>query len=128
MNYKHFKLKYDNNIAWVHFDYSYGSMNVLSGEVLTELKDVLLEVKSDNPDGMVICSDKSTGFIAGADVTEFKDFHEYDDAYEAITKGQEVMWLIDDMEFPTLALINGLCLGGGLELALSCDYRIILLF
>ena len=126
MNYKHFKLKYDNNIAWVHFDYSYGSMNVLSGEVLTELKDVLLEVKSDNPDGMVICSDKSTGFIAGADVTEFKDFHEYDDVYEAITKGQEVMWLIDDMEFPTLALINGLCLGGGLELALSCDYRIIL--
>jgi 3-hydroxyacyl-CoA dehydrogenase/enoyl-CoA hydratase/3-hydroxybutyryl-CoA epimerase len=126
MNYKHFKLKYSNNIAWVHFDYSYGSMNVLSGEVLTELKDVLLEVKSDNPDGMVICSDKSTGFIAGADVTEFKDFHEYDDAYEAITKGQEVMWLIDDMEFPTLALINGLCLGGGLELALSCDYRIIL--
>lgn len=127
MNYKHFKLEYNNNIAWVHFDYAYGKFNVLSDEVLTELKDVLLEVKTEYQiSGMIICSDKPSGFIAGADVKEFKNFHEYNDAYTAITKGQEVMWLIDDMEFPTLALINGVCLGGGLELALSCDYRIIL--
>lgn len=127
MDYKHFKLGYVDDIAWVHFDYAYGSMNILSSEVLTELKEVLLEVQYPNLlKGMVICSDKPSGFIAGADVKEFKKFHEFDDAYTAITKGQEVMSLIDNMEFPTIALINGLCLGGGLELALSCDYRIIL--
>jgi 3-hydroxyacyl-CoA dehydrogenase/enoyl-CoA hydratase/3-hydroxybutyryl-CoA epimerase len=127
MDYKHFKLILDKSeIAWVHFDYAYGSMNVLSAEVLDELKEVLLEVRNILPNGMVITSDKSSGFIAGADVKEFKKFHEYEDAYKAITKGQEVMWLIDTMGFPTVALINGICLGGGLELALACDYRIIL--
>ena len=129
MDYKqaHFNLEIDDNqIAWVYFDYADGSMNVLSSEVLDELREVLIEVRNISPAGMVITSAKSSGFIAGADVKEFKKFHEYEDAHEAITKGQEVMWLIDTMDFPTLALINGVCLGGGLELALSCDYRIIL--
>ena len=127
MDYKHFKLVLDDNqIAWVYFNYADGSMNVLSSEVLDELREVLIEVRNISPAGMVITSAKSSGFIAGADVKEFKKFHEYEDAHKAITKGQEVMWLIDTMDFPTLALINGVCLGGGLELALSCDYRIIL--
>jgi 3-hydroxyacyl-CoA dehydrogenase/enoyl-CoA hydratase/3-hydroxybutyryl-CoA epimerase len=127
MDYKHFKLILDDNqIAWVYFDYAHGSMNVLSSEVLDELKEVLLEVRNISPAGMVIASDKSSGFIAGADVKEFHKYHEYEDALAAVTKGQEVMWLIDTMDFPTLALINGVCLGGGLELALSCDYRIVL--
>lgn len=123
---RHFKLVNENRISYLYFDYADGSMNVLSSEVLFELKNVIEFIRTLKPRGLAICSSKSTGYIAGANVKEFTKLKDYDDAMHAIQVGQAVMTQIDELPFPTIALINGICLGGGLELALACDYRIAL--
>jgi len=103
-----------------------GKTNVLSSSVLEELKLVLNQIDSDKPQGLAIVSAKSSGFIAGADVKEFTGIRNFDDAFKLIRRGQEVMDQLEDLSCPTVAVIGGFCLGGGLELALACDYRIAL--
>ncbi len=100
--------------------------NVLSSGVLEELKQVLRQIETERPKGVAIMSAKSSGFIAGADVKEFTTIKNFDDAFTLIRRGQEVMDQIEGLDCPTVAVINGFCLGGGLELALACDYRIVL--
>ncbi len=100
--------------------------NVLSSGVLDELKQLISEIDAQRPKGVAIMSAKSSGFIAGADVKEFTAIEKFDDAFKLIRRGQEVMDQIDALSCPTVAVINGFCLGGGLELALACDYRIAL--
>ncbi len=114
----------DDNIAWLHVDRAGSSTNVLSAAVLEALYRELLELENRKPRGLVVLSDKKNGFIAGADVNEFTQLVEYDQALEAISRGQEVFDRLAALPFPTLALIHGFCLGGGLELALACRYRI----
>ena len=72
-SWKHFKLARDaEGVAWLLFDRAGASANTLSAEVLEELDNVLNVVESDRPTGLVIRSAKSSGFIAGADVNEFR--------------------------------------------------------
>ena len=73
---------------------------------------------------MVIRSGKSSGFIAGADIREFTAITDESAALALIRRGQEILGRIEALRFPTIALINGFCLGGGLELALACRYRV----
>ena len=114
----------DDNIAWLHVDRSGSGTNVLSASVLEALYRELLDLEEKSPRGLVILSDKKNGFIAGADVNEFTRLLEYDEALDAIRRGQEVFDRLAALSFPTVALIHGFCLGGGLELALACRYRI----
>ena len=106
------------------------STNVLSQNILLELQNILDDVKKKSAQALIFQSNKDNCFIAGADVKEFSSFqqHEnvYDEALHAIQIGQHVMNSIENLPFPTFALINGHCLGGGMELALACDYRIAL--
>ncbi len=113
-----------DNIAWLHFDNQEGSANVLSGSVLEEFYKQLLELETRSPRGLVILSDKPNGFILGADVREFTRLENRDQALDAIQRGQAVFDRLAALPFPTVALIHGFCLGGGLELALACRYRI----
>lgn len=125
--YRHFSLVEDENrFMHLYFDYADGSMNVLSSAVILELKDILEEIKNKKLRGFAFHSDKPNGFIAGANVKEFTKLKDFDDALRVIQIGQRVMTMIADLPFPTVAVINGICLGGGLELALACDYRIAL--
>ena len=124
-NARNWRLEIDaDNIAWLHFDKADASANVLSTEVLLELEVFLERLAHDRPSGLIILSDKASGFIAGADVTEFTTLDSPTKALELIQRGQHIMDQIEQLAFPTIALIHGYCLGGGMELALACRYRV----
>jgi len=111
---KHWKLDTDeNSIVWCHIDVKGSTANVLSGEVLDELNDLLDSVAEQKPSGMIILSDKTNGFIAGADVKEFTTIEDEKDALRMLNHGQTVFNKLEDLKFPTLCLINGFCLGLG---------------
>jgi len=116
--------KDDTGIVWLHFDNIGGSTNVLSAKVLEELWQNLDDLAGMDPRGLVILSDKNNGFIAGADVNEFADLETVNRARELIRRGQKILERIAQLPFPSVALIHGFCLGGGLELALACRYRV----
>ena len=124
--YKHWRLESDDkNILWVYFDKNGASLNTLDREVMTEFADVVDVLAKDTKHiGAIIASGKKTGFIAGADITEFTKFKDMDDAYEALKQGQDIFNKLEALKMPTVAMIDGFCLGGGLELALACRYRV----
>ena len=113
-----------DGIAWLCFDKAGSGTNVLSGQVLAELGERLKELAAKPPKGVVIYSAKASGFIAGADIKEFTALKTPDDAFQMIRRGQLVLEQLERLPCPTVALINGFALGGGLELALACRYRV----
>lgn len=120
----HWKLQIDSDrVAWLTFDKPGASANSLSQVALEELDERLNEVEAAHPAGLVFVSAKS-GFIAGADVAEFGKVDAPADAVHFIRAAQGLMQRIEDLPFPTVAAINGYCLGGGLELALACRHRV----
>ncbi len=125
MAHKHWKLDTDrDNIVWLTFDKADASTNTLSGEAVAEFSAVLDELRAKNPRALIIRSGKSSGFIAGADVEEFTKIASTEQALAIVRRGWDVMNKLAALPFPTLALVNGFCMGGGLELALACRYRI----
>jgi len=124
-SYQHWRLVVDEqNIAWAHLDRADAAANTLNREVVTELDTILDQLETDRPRGLVILSDKPNGFIAGADITEFTAIENEQQARELIRRVQGIINRIEDAHYPSVALIHGFCLGGGLELALGCHYRI----
>ncbi len=123
--YKNWRLERDDHdIAWLYIDKADSAANTLSAEVLEELHEILNQLKQDRPQGLVILSGKSSGFIAGADIKEFTTLGGQGDAEALIGRGQAVLDRLAALGMPTVALIQGFCLGGGMELALACRYRI----
>jgi len=115
----------DDSIAWLGFDRNNANVNTINDEVLNELNDILLEIaKQKEIKGLIIHSLKAKGFIAGADVTTFTDLTNSATLVDFLRKGQTVFARLEALSIPTLAMIDGFCMGGGLELALACDYRI----
>lgn len=100
------------------------SVNTLGRAVLDELGQILDRVALEPPHGMIIRSAKPSGFIAGADIREFQRFAENGETMDAIQRGHRVFGKLAALQIPTLAAIHGHCMGGGLELALACRYRI----
>ena len=113
-----------DGVLWLAIDVTGSAANSLSKTVLEELQQTLEEIARTPPKGLVIHSGKPGGFIAGADVNEFAGLKDENEALALILRGQEIMTRLGRLPFPTIALIEGYCLGGGLELALACDYRI----
>ncbi|QDT64997.1 3-hydroxyacyl-CoA dehydrogenase NAD-binding domain-containing protein [Calycomorphotria hydatis] len=102
-------------------------INVLTAEVLEELDEVLHELESNDDVRVVIFrSSKSTGFLAGADITQFCSIKTEEEARAVVQWGQNLFQRIANLDATTVAVIHGPCLGGGLELALACDMRIAL--
>lgn len=123
--YRHWRSELDGDgIVWLTFDRAESSVNALSREALEELAGVLDELAGRPPAGLVIRSGKANGFIAGADVTEFAGLADEGAALELIERGQAILGRLERLPFPTACLIHGFCLGGGLELALACRWRI----
>ena len=123
--YRHWQLSRDDyNVAWLSFDKQDSSTNVLSSEVLDELNHIVADLESDMPKALIIRSAKEAGFCAGADVEEFTLIKTYEQAYEHIRFAQGIFDRLENLDCPSLCVIHGYCLGGGLELALACHYRI----
>lgn len=115
-----------DNILWAYFDKAGASVNTLDRAVMEELGQIAESLAADTThQGLIITSGKKTGFIAGADISLFTKFKDIDDATSALTRGQEILNKLEALHMPCVALIDGFCLGGGLELALACRYRVV---
>jgi 3-hydroxyacyl-CoA dehydrogenase/enoyl-CoA hydratase/3-hydroxybutyryl-CoA epimerase len=112
-----------DNIAWLRIDRSDSSTNTINQAILNELSEKLTALPG-SVKGIIIASNKQSGFIAGADIKQFTEFRSADEAMQLINKGQEVFNQLAALTIPTVAMIQGFCLGGGCELALACRYRI----
>ena len=124
-DFQHFSLTVEDDIAWLSIDVKDEPANVISPEVVTELDKACDEISKLNTKGLILLSDKSNGFIAGADVKTFSEFTDPEDARAFITAGHTACQKLEDLAIPTVAMVEGFCMGGGLEVALSCDYIII---
>jgi len=112
-------------IAWLGLDCLHSSANTINQDVLDELNILVQKIgKDESIKGMVIYSRKASGFIAGADVHTFSQYHEPDQIRDFLRKGLTVFNRIEQLTIPTVAMIDGFCMGGGYELALACRYRI----
>lgn len=121
-----FQLNVDGNgVARLVFDLPGEKVNKFSYVVMMELSK-LLDGLSQNKDikAMAVLSGKKDVFIAGADIDELQKIQTEDEAYEKSRLGQEIFRKLSSLPFPTIALIDGACLGGGLEFALWCSYRL----
>lgn len=113
-----------NNTTYITFDLPNEKVNKLSTSVMKELKSTLEKLKTSNTKMVVFKSGKPKIFIAGADIEEIKALKTEADVDYAVSEGQNIFNMIEDLPMPTMALIHGACAGGGCELILACDYRI----
>ena len=116
----------NNNILKVVFDLKDQSANVFNALALKELGETLEIIQKQNARGLLFTSGKSSGFVFGADVTEFLDHFKK-------TETELTNWIasinaifngFEDLPYPKVALVNGFALGGGCEIALTMDYRL----
>jgi len=126
MTIQHWKTETDDSgIVWLCLDTADSKANVLSSKVLYELNEILGPFAKSPPAGLVLWSGKNRSFVMGADIKEFTKIKSVEQAHEVVRLGQQLMDKVEDLACPTVAVINGFCLGGGLEIAMACDYRIV---
>ena len=122
-----FKLSIDEqNIAWLSIDVVGEKMNTLQAAFAQEMEAIFAQLSEAGKGikGLVIHSLKPDNFIAGADVRMLEACKSAEEAQALAEKGQQMFQQLSDLPYPVVAAIHGPCLGGGLELALACDYRI----
>ena len=119
-------LEINQNIATLTFDLQNEKINKLSFEILKEFKEILNTIENDSSiKALVIDSAKKNIFIAGADIKEIEKLKDEKEVYEALMEVHEIFNKLENLTIPTIAYINGACMGGGLELALACKYRVL---
>lgn len=123
---QHFRRETDSRgITTVWIDVKDRPVNVFDDSVIRELEQVIVELAADsNVKAVVFRSAKSSGFFAGADVHEIAALKDRTAVETVITRGHDLFSSIERLAVPTIAAIHGPCLGGGLEFALACRYRI----
>ena len=112
----------ENGIVVAVFDKAGESANSLSAEVMAEFGEILDQFDKQSPKGLIIRSGKEAGFIAGADIEEFSQLDSAEKGRALVTRGWNLFNRLAADPYPTLSLVRGHCLGGGLELALACRY------
>ncbi|HEY2854760.1 MAG TPA: fatty acid oxidation complex subunit alpha FadJ [Gemmatimonadaceae bacterium] len=115
----------DGDVAILSLDVAGAPVNTLSLALAEELRVLFDEIERDNSvTGAVLISGKPDNFIAGADIEQFLEFKTAEDAEQASYTGQKMLSRLERLRVPVVAAINGACLGGGLETALACAWRI----
>jgi len=123
--FKNWRLETDiDQVCWLTIDREGENTNSLSREVMTELEQIVALLEKEPPRGLVLQSGKKNSFIVGADVREFEQVENSEEAEVFIREVHKLFNRVENLAFPTAVLIDGYCLGGGVELALCFDYRI----
>lgn len=122
-NFSIVKVKKAKGVAYVTIDHP--PVNALNRQALQELEDCVDQLEQDSSVKAVVLTGEGSFFIAGADIKEFTHLFGQEELAEgAAQRGQSLYNKIEQSEKPFIAAINGACLGGGLELAMSCHMRI----
>src|SRR5690348_1976252 len=98
--YKNWRLESDENqILWLYFDKKHASVNTIDREVMDEFSTILDLLANDSQHkGVIITSGKRTGFIAGADISQFTQFKDIEDATSVLTKGQHIFDKLESLK------------------------------
>ncbi len=122
---KNLFLEIKAGIARLTIDLENEKVNKLSIAVLEEFDEVLDSIKDNSSiKALVITSAKKNVFIAGADIEEIEQLEDEKEVYDLLMKVHTIFNKLENLEFPSIAYINGACMGGGLELALACTHRV----
>ncbi len=117
--------KHEDGVLFAFIDNPRHRINTVSAPVISGIESVLDEVGTDHfAKALVFISAKKDNFILGADIRDFDRMSEPEDAREILTRVHALFNRIANLHYPSIAAINGPCLGGGLELALACHFRI----
>lgn len=124
--YQNFSVTHDEaDVVRVVLDVPGRPMNVIDESLMEELEQIIGDLEDrDDVRLVVFKSGKESGFLAGADINVIAGIGSAQQAAELVVRGQDLFDRIERLAMPTLAMIHGPCLGGGLELSLACNYRI----
>ena len=122
---EHWRLKRDvDGLLWAWADRKGESVNSLSPDMLMELERIVIYAQGTQTSGLGFLSAKRSGFIAGFDVREFEHISGGEELRASLEMSNAIFDRLEQSRFPTACGIDGMCLGGGLELALSCRHRV----
>jgi len=125
--YDHWQVEHDaEDIVWLNCDRDGENSNSLSEAVIRELGDIVEVLEQLSITGLVMGSAKPASFILGADIREFDQFDVAEEVSAKIAQGHAVFSRLENLKCHKVAAVHGFCLGGGLELALCCDYIVAL--
>ena len=116
------QLKKEPPLGWIYLNRP-DKLNVINEQMIYELRVAVDDLVADEQIRVIIITGNGKAFSAGADISQFKTLNGLT-AWEFARKGRELMDYIENIPKPTIAMINGYALGGGLELAMACDIRI----
>jgi len=120
-----FELDINNNIATIWMDQPGSEVNTLSVAMLDDFRSLLDSIEqNDDIKAAVLISKKPNCFIAGADIKDFQRMESSEEAEKLSREGNQILTRLNKLKKPVIAAINGACLGGGLEVAMACHYRI----
>ena len=123
VEYKHIAIEHDYPFTTLRIKRADDEYNSLSIEAIRELRDAL-NVLSDDPNIKILfVTGNDRVFCTGADVKQIQNLDQWE-VRDLAHRGKEVFQRLEEIDFVTIALVNGLALGGGLELAMCCDFRI----
>lgn len=125
MSYQNITFEIKNDILWIGFGVNEKkSMTTFTRETLEELKKAVLEAqeldKKKAVKGLIFFSHKPGVFLAGVDISVINSLKSETEALKALEEAHSIFNALDDLKMPTAALVDGVCLGGGLELSLTC--------
>ncbi len=122
MEFKNLKVSSEDGIGWLRFDRP--PVNALNTETVLEIEQAFDWFEKQKDVLVIVATGEGKAFVAGADIAEMKDFTPLQ-AREFARNGHRAMARIADIERPVIAAINGYALGGGCEIALACDIRVM---
>jgi len=123
VEYKHIVLERDYPFATLRIRRTDDDGNSLNIEAVRDLRDALIELADDPNIKVLFVTGNDRVFSVGADVAQIKDLNPWE-VRDLVRRGKDVFQRLEELDFVTIALLNGLALGGGLELAMCCDFRI----
>lgn len=99
--------------------------NAINDEVIQGLEELVAQVHSDNPQFVIITASGEQAFCSGGDLSVYQNLRTRNEAYPMLKKMGDVLYQVKTLPVPVVALINGMAVGGGCEIATACDYRLV---